>query len=80
MMRVIALLLMCISMALAAFGLWGMFTEAGNRAFDEMAGMIPVFALEASLPVLVIALCLWYCGRSRVTKDYRNGLGLRSKK
>lgn len=36
--------LLVAALGLAAFACWGMFTQSGARQFDEMAGMIPVFA------------------------------------
>ena len=45
--------LLTLGLALAIFSWWGMFTQSGNRAFDEMAGMIPVAAgLVAGLLLL----------------------------
>lgn len=40
----IALGLLVVGIALAAFGWWGTKTEAGQRSYDEMAGIIPEFS------------------------------------
>jgi hypothetical protein len=59
-MKIIAGFIFFISIILAAFGYWGTYTKAGNIAYDEMAGMIPYFALLAAaiLFVISIVLCL----------------------
>ena len=50
--------MLTLGLALAIFSWWGMFTQSGNRAFDEMAGMIPVAAgLVAGL--LLLAGLAW---------------------
>ncbi len=57
--------LLCLAVALAAFAYWGLFTQAGGRAFDEMDGMIPFFAGVAS-PILAAAgALLWFLGRRK---------------
>lgn len=45
---------MVAGLAAAAFGWWGTYTVAGQHAYDEMAGMIPFFALWGGL-VLILA-------------------------
>ncbi len=55
---------------LAVFCWWGLFTVAGQRYFDEMAGMIPMFAgllaVVAALVVAVLAgVMLWRARRWR---------------
>lgn len=43
------------------FGYWGVYTEAGNRKYDEMAGIIPMVALWLGGAFVIIALsCLCY--------------------
>jgi hypothetical protein len=44
-----------------AFGWWGVYTVAGRRQFDEMAGILPLaaLALGALLIVIGLALLLW---------------------
>jgi hypothetical protein len=44
-MRTAALNLIALAVACEAFGYWGLHTLAGRRAFDEMAGMIPLAAM-----------------------------------
>lgn len=49
----LAMLCLTVATAMFAFGFWGMFTEAGNRRYDEMDGMIPFFvACASSVPGL----------------------------
>lgn len=43
-MRLAGITTLVIALLLGAFCYWGMFTRAGNRRFDEMAGMIPMGA------------------------------------
>ena len=57
-----------LAIGLAVFCWWGLFTSAGRRAFDEMAGMIPWFAgvLAAVAALVVAVLCgvlLWRARR-----------------
>ena len=40
----VAIVLVALAVPLLAFGWWGMNTAAGQRAYDEMAGMIPFWA------------------------------------
>jgi hypothetical protein len=53
---VVAIVLAAIGLGLGVFAWWGINTRAGNRAFDEMAGMIPFFAGVAGGVLVVIAL------------------------
>lgn len=43
-MRNAALVLLVLALACEAFAYWGLSTVPGRRAFDEMAGMIPLAA------------------------------------
>ena len=43
---------------LGSFGYWGLYTKAGRLQYDEMAGMIPEFALLASFIFLGVAVIL----------------------
>lgn len=45
-------------MALITFGQWGIRSEAGRRAFDEMAGIIPYFSWYIGLVLLVVTVIL----------------------
>ena len=53
------------AIALALFGVWGSETEAGRRHYDEMAGMIPGFALLGSPVVLLIGVIILFISRKR---------------
>ena len=55
-MNVAPWLLLVTGLAMAAFGWWGLNTEAGNRRFDEMAGMIPFFVGWAGALVAIVGL------------------------
>ena len=65
-MRLIALLLGVAACAFT-FGAWGLGTAAGRRAFDEMDGLYPFFALVLAglLLVMVIVLVLVRFARRR---------------
>ncbi|MBL8675573.1 MAG: hypothetical protein JNL07_11840 [Rhodospirillales bacterium] len=54
----VAIALVAVALALAAFCWWGLFTAAGQRAYDEMAGMIPYFAGIGAVVALLIAAAL----------------------
>ena len=58
-MRVAAILGLCAG-GLMVFGVWGMFTDAGGRRYDEMAGMIPFFALVAGGALSLAAAVVWW--------------------
>ncbi len=59
-MRILWKALLILAAGLAMFGYWGMFTQAGGRAFDEMDGMIPFFAAVASPIVFAIGALAWW--------------------
>lgn len=47
----------------AAFGWWGVYTAAGRRQFDEMAGILPLAALALGGLLIVIGLALLFWRR-----------------
>lgn len=49
-----AVVLLILAFALAAFGCWGLYTDAGRNRFDEMSGMIPFFALVLAVVLTLI--------------------------
>ena len=53
--------LLILGVLAVAFGWWGVYTAAGRRQFDEMAGILPLaaLALGALLIVIGLALLLW---------------------
>jgi hypothetical protein len=57
--RALALSLFVAAMACLAFAYWGLRTPAGRRAFDEMAGIIPMAAGLAGVLFCVVALAIW---------------------
>lgn len=69
--------------AAGAFGIWGLFTEAGNRRFDEMDGMIPYYFLVGIVPLCAIAVALirpltdfQRANRAKVVKNYERAIKL----
>ena len=56
--RVAGIVLVVAGAGLAGFGWWGVNTAAGQRRYDEMAGMIPFFAEVAGAFLLVVAFVL----------------------
>lgn len=62
-MRTIALILFLIGLACEAFAFWGLETRAGRRAFDEMAGMIPMAAAPVGLLFVIAAMVIWWRSR-----------------
>lgn len=63
-MKKFAIVLALASLSGMVFGWWGLETIAGRRAFDEMAGIIPLVTGVASLILLVIAVALHYFAKS----------------
>jgi len=63
MLRTIALLLFAASAACVAFGYWGMFTQAGQRRFDEMDGIIPFASAVFGAVLAVGGGIAWYIAR-----------------
>lgn len=59
-MRIVPLLLFVLAVLLAVFAYWGIFTRQGAAMFDEMAGMIPMWAAWAALACFVAAGGLWW--------------------
>jgi len=57
------------SLALGAFAYWGLYTSAGNRAYDEVDALYPAAAGALGLVLLAFALvALWLqrrAGRQR---------------
>ena len=63
-MRFAPALLLTIAVMLGAFSYWGMTTDAGRHAFDEMDGLYPFYA--GSLAVVAFLLSIaWMAFRSR---------------
>ena len=59
-MRIIALVLLVLAIACETFAYWGMSTASGRRAFDEMAGMVPLAAAVAGALFVVVAAVVWW--------------------
>ena len=67
-MRTPAITLAIIGLLLLGFCYWGVFTESGSAAFEEMAGMIPAGAGALGALLLLIALILLVITRLRNRK------------
>ena len=65
-MRLVVIMLLMVGLVLNAFSAWGMYTHAGQQRYDEMAGMIPLFAGMAGVVLVGVAgvLCLVASWRS----------------
>jgi len=48
-----------LGLAFYAFGHWGRFSQSGQRAYDEMAGMIPLFSHYLGILLLCISALWW---------------------
>ncbi|CAN5315348.1 hypothetical protein BH10PSE13_BH10PSE13_14640 [soil metagenome] len=48
-----------LALALAVFAAWGLHSETGRHAFDEMAGMIPFAAALLSSLLFALLLLDW---------------------
>lgn len=58
-MRYLPLILVAAAVACLAFAYWGLATPAGRRAYDEMAGMIPMAAALAGAVFGLAAVAIW---------------------
>jgi hypothetical protein len=50
--------LLALAAVLGTFSYWGLFTEAGRHAFDEIDGMYPFFAGGLAVVLLLIFFAL----------------------
>jgi hypothetical protein len=60
-MKPFYVILLSIALVTGVYGYWGVFTDSGRSAYDEMDGMIPFFFLSfsASLVLLVMMIYLF---------------------
>ena len=58
-MRYLPLILLTAAFACLAFAYWGMETPSGRRAYDEMAGIIPMAVGLVGAILGVVALAIW---------------------
>lgn len=56
----IGIALVVVGLASAAFGWWGTYTLDGRHAYDEMAGIVPFFALWGGLLLVLIGAGIKY--------------------
>ncbi|MEJ2173426.1 MAG: hypothetical protein P8Y76_00530 [bacterium] len=61
-------MLLVAATACFAFAYWGLETPAGRRAYDEMAGMIPLAAGLAGAVFGVAAVAIWLWRWWRIPK------------
>ena len=62
-MHVLPIVLLVAGAACELFAYWGITTVPGRRAFDEMAGMIPLAAAPLGLVLMAAAVALWWYSR-----------------
>jgi hypothetical protein len=67
-MRVAAITLVAAAIACEIFAYWGLNTVAGRRAFDEMAGIIPMAAGALGVPLALGAGYLWWRSRRNAAR------------
>ncbi|MEJ7812765.1 MAG: hypothetical protein WKG32_20290 [Gemmatimonadaceae bacterium] len=53
-----------LGVALLLFAYWGIETARGRRAFDEMAGMIPLAAGALGALLVVAGVVVYFIGRA----------------
>lgn len=58
-MRYLPLFLLTAAFACLAFAYWGLETPGGRRAYDEMAGIVPMATGLAGAVFVVAAAALW---------------------
>jgi len=58
-MRGVSLLCAALALCLAGFAYWGLNTDAGRHAFDEMGGIVPLAAVPASFLLVLLAILFW---------------------
>jgi lipopolysaccharide export LptBFGC system permease protein LptF len=59
-MRSASIALLLAGAACEVFAYWGLNTARGRRAFDEMAGMLPLAAAPAGVVLILLAAVLWW--------------------
>lgn len=47
--------LLLIALISFVFGIWGLYTKSGNKAFDEMDGLIPFYAVVFAMILFVLS-------------------------
>jgi hypothetical protein len=62
-MRLLPLSLLVLAVGCVAFAYWGVSTTSGRRAFDEMAGMIPMGVGALGILLAIAAAIVWWMGR-----------------
>ncbi|MEP7237263.1 MAG: hypothetical protein ABI685_05350 [Ferruginibacter sp.] len=57
-MKITAVIILILAVALMGYGYWGAFTTSGNKVYDEMDGYFPFFILIGGLILFVVFLIL----------------------
>jgi hypothetical protein len=70
-MKTFAIALLVIALPLEVFAYWGLFTEAGGRAFDEMAGLFPFYAGLLGAGLALCGALLWWVAARRARRTTR---------
>lgn len=64
--RVVSAACLVLAISLASFSYWGLYTESGRHAYDEMDGIIPLAAAPLSVCFAVCAVLAWLLGKRGV--------------
>ncbi|MCB0834970.1 MAG: hypothetical protein KDC45_15990 [Bacteroidetes bacterium] len=75
MIRWINALLVLLFVGSAGFGYWGIFTQSGRAAYDEMAGIIPFWSICVSLITVSLIVII---NMTRYIRKIRSGNGTNS--
>lgn len=57
------------SLLLIVFGIWGLFTRAGQQAYPEMSALIPFYSIVAAIVLLVLLGIFNFIGRREKKQD-----------
>lgn len=59
-LRTAPVALLLAGIACEVFAYWGLSTARGRRAFDEMAGMVPLAAVPTGVVLILLGAVLWW--------------------
>ena len=57
-MKTLSRILLILAIAAITYGYWGVFTQSGNRVYDEMDAYLPFFILIAGVILLIAFIIL----------------------
>jgi len=72
-MRNIGLALLLLGATLGIFSYWGVETQAGRREFDEMSGILPLFAGALGVVAGIAGIALLVVWRTRLNRSSPRG-------